>query len=183
MDLFDAQIPAQQISSAERTAFSLMAIPFFILAGEHGNSRLIQTDYRFTDEKTGRSQTRRAGLCRHSCRDDYGELFRSAAADTGSGGGDVIADALKPPLSAITRRLIGTAGLLRRLFRRPFRLLSSVWQRYPSPLLLSGIFRHSDGGMFGDVLVVVQAKRLDLMTFSKATREEPTSFKNSIWAR
>ncbi len=185
LDLFDAQILAQQIVSGA-DSFSLMAIPFFILAGEIMNEgglskRIIDLPMKLVGHKRGG-----LGFVAILAAMIMASLSGSAVADTAA-----VAAMLLPMMKTTgypldkSAWLIGTAGIIAPIIPPsiPFIIFGVASGVSITKLFLAGIF---PGILMGVCLAVLwwwQAKRLDLMTFSKATREELCiSFKNSIWA-
>ena len=185
LDLFDAQILAQQIVSGA-DSFSLMAIPFFILAGEIMNEgglskRIIDLPMKLVGHKRGG-----LGFVAILAAMIMASLSGSAVADTAA-----VAAMLLPMMKTTgypidrSAGLIGTAGIIAPIIPPsiPFIVFGVASGVSITKLFLAGIF---PGILMGVCLATLwwwQAKRLDLMTFSKATREELCiSFKNSVWA-
>lgn len=185
LDLFDAQILAQQIVSGA-DSFSLMAIPFFILAGEIMNEgglskRIIDLPMKLVGHKRGG-----LGFVAILAAMIMASLSGSAVADTAA-----VAAMLLPMMKTTgypldkSAGLIGTAGIIAPIIPPsiPFIIFGVASGVSITKLFLAGIF---PGILMGVCLATLwwwQAKRLDLMTFSKATREELCiSFKNSVWA-
>ena len=185
LDLFDAQILAQQIVSGA-DSFSLMAIPFFILAGEIMNEgglskRIIDLPMKLVGHKCGG-----LGFVAILAAMIMASLSGSAVADTAA-----VAAMLLPMMKTTgypldkSAGLIGTAGIIAPIIPPsiPFIIFGVASGVSITKLFLAGIF---PGILMGVCLATLwwwQAKRLDLMTFSKATREELCiSFKNSVWA-
>ena len=185
LDLFDAQILAQQIVSGA-DSFSLMAIPFFILAGEVMNEgglskRIIDLPMKLVGHKRGG-----LGFVAFLAAFILDCLSGSALADTAA-----VAAMLLPLMKTTgypldrSAGLIGTAGIIAPIIPPsiPFIVFGVASGVSITKLFLAGIF---PGIMMGLCLALLwwwQAKRLDLMTFSKATKQELCiSFKNSIWA-
>ena len=185
LDLFDAQILAQQIVSGA-DSFSLMAIPFFILAGEVMNEgglskRIIDLPMKLVGHKRGG-----LGFVAILAAMIMASLSGSAVADTAA-----VAAMLLPMMKTTgypldrSAGLIGTAGIIAPIIPPsiPFIVFGVASGVSITKLFLAGIF---PGIMMGLCLALLwwwQAKRLDLMTFSKATKQELCiSFKNSIWA-
>ena len=185
LDLFDAQILAQQIVSGA-DSFSLMAIPFFILAGEVMNEgglskRIIDLPMKLVGHKRG-------GLGFVAILEPLilASISGSAVDETAA-----VAEMLLPMMKTTgypldrSAGLIGTAGIIAPIIPPsiPFIVFGVASGVSITKLFLAGIF---PGIMMGLCLALLwwwQAKRLDLMTFSKATKQELCiSFKNSIWA-
>ncbi|MCT8813291.1 TRAP transporter large permease subunit [Glaesserella parasuis] len=185
LDLFDAQILAQQIVSGA-DSFSLMAIPFFILAGEIMNEgglskRIIDLPMKLVGHKRGG-----LGFVAILAAMIMASLSGSAVADTAA-----VAAMLLPMMKTTgypvdkSAGLIDTAGIIAPIIPPsiPFIVFGVASGVSITKLFLAGIF---PGIMMGVCLAALwwwQAKRLNLMTFSKATKQELCiSFKNSIWA-
>ncbi len=185
LDLFDTQIIAQQIVSGA-DSFSLMAIPFFILAGEIMNEgglskRIIDLPMKLVGHKRGG-----LGFVAIIAAMIMASLSGSAVADTAA-----VAAMLLPMMKTTgypldkSAGLIGTAGIIAPIIPPsiPFIVFGVASGVSITKLFLAGIFPGIMMGIFLAMLWWWQAKRLDLMTFSKATKEELCiSFKNSIWA-
>ncbi|WP_040977366.1 TRAP transporter large permease subunit [Necropsobacter massiliensis] len=185
LDLFDSQILAQHIVSGA-DSFSLMAIPFFILAGEIMNEgglskRIIDLPMKLVGHKRGG-----LGFVAILAAMIMASLSGSAVADTAA-----VAAMLLPmmkttgyPLNS-SAGLIGTAGIIAPIIPPsiPFIVFGVASGVSITKLFLAGIF---PGILMGVCLALLwwwQAKHLNLMTFSKATKAELCiSFKNSIWA-
>lgn len=185
LDLFDAQILAQQIVSGA-DSFSLMAIPFFILAGEIMNEgglskRIIDLPMKLVGHKRGG-----LGFVAILAAMIMASLSGSAVADTAA-----VAAMLLPMMKTTgypigrSAGLIGTAGIIAPIIPPsiPFIVFGVASGVSITKLFLAGIF---PGVLMGCCLAALwwwQAKRLNLMTFSKASKQELClSFKNSIWA-
>ncbi|UXN36516.1 TRAP transporter large permease subunit [Avibacterium paragallinarum] len=185
LDLFDAQIFAQQIVGGA-DSFSLMAIPFFILAGEIMNEgglskRIIDLPMKLVGHKRGG-----LGFVAILAAMIMASLSGSAVADTAA-----VAAMLLPMMKTTgypigrSAGLIGTAGIIAPIIPPsiPFIVFGVASGVSITKLFLAGIF---PGVLMGCCLAALwwwQAKRLNLMTFSKAGKEELClSFKNSIWA-
>lgn len=185
LDLFDSQILAQQLVSGA-DSFSLMAIPFFVLAGEIMNEgglskRIIDLPMKLVGHKRGG-----LGFVAILAAMIMASLSGSAVADTAA-----VAAMLLPmmkttgyPLDS-SAGLIGTAGIIAPIIPPsiPFIVFGVASGVSITKLFLAGIF---PGILMGFLLALLwwwQAKHLNLMTFSKATKQELCiSFKNSIWA-
>ncbi|QPB42282.1 TRAP transporter large permease subunit [Rodentibacter haemolyticus] len=185
LDLFDSQILAQHLISGA-DSFSLMAIPFFILAGEIMNEgglskRIIDLPMKLVGHKRGG-----LGFVAIIAAMIMASLSGSAVADTAA-----VAAMLLPMMKTTgypvdkSAGLIGTAGIIAPIIPPsiPFIVFGVASGVSITKLFLAGIF---PGLMMGIALASLwwwQAKRLNLMTFSKATKEELcASFKSSIWA-
>lgn len=185
LDFFNAQILAQQLVSGA-DSFSLMAIPFFILAGEIMNEgglskRIIDLPMKLVGHKRGG-----LGFVAILSAMIMASLSGSAVADTAA-----VAAMLLPMMKTTgypihrSAGLIGTAGIIAPIIPPsiPFIVFGVASGVSITKLFLAGIF---PGVMMGCCLAILwwwQAKRLNLMTFSKATKQDLCfSFKNSIWA-
>ena len=185
LDLFDPQIMAQQLISGA-DSFSLLAIPFFVLAGELMNQgglskRIIDLPMKLVGHKRGG-----LGFVAILAAMIMASLSGSAVADTAA-----VAAMLLPMMKTTgyplerSAGLIGTAGIIAPIIPPsiPFIIFGVASGVSITKLFLAGIF---PGILMGVCLAALwwwQAKRLDLMTFSKATKAELCiSFKNSIWA-
>ena len=185
LDLFDAQILAQQIVSGA-DSFSLMAIPFFILAGEIMNEgglskRIIDLPMKLVGHKKGG-----LGFVAILAAMIMASLSGSAVADTAA-----VAAMLLPMMKNAgypphrSAGLIGTAGIIAPIIPPsiPFIVFGVASGVSITKLFLAGIFPGIMMGFFLGLFWWWQSKRLDLKIFPKATREELcTSFKSSIWA-
>lgn len=185
LDLFDSQILAQQIVSGA-DSFSLMAIPFFILAGELMNEgglskRIIDLPMKLVGHKRGG-----LGFVAILAAMIMASLSGSAVADTAA-----VAAMLLPMMKttgypeARSAGLIGTAGIIAPIIPPsiPFIVFGVASGVSITKLFLAGIFPGIFMGLCLGLLWWWQAKHLNLMTFSKATKQELcTSFKNSVWA-
>ncbi|SEQ16148.1 TRAP transporter large permease subunit [Basfia succiniciproducens] len=185
LDLFDSQILAQQIVSGA-DSFSLMAIPFFILAGELMNEgglskRIIDLPMKLVGHKRGG-----LGFVAILAAMIMASLSGSAVADTAA-----VAAMLLPMMKttgypeARSAGLIGTAGIIAPIIPPsiPFIVFGVASGVSITKLFMAGIFPGIMMGICLGMLWWWQAKRLNLMTFSKATKQDLCiSFKNSIWA-
>ncbi|MDP9500056.1 TRAP transporter large permease subunit [Bisgaard Taxon 45] len=185
LDLFDAQILAQQLVSGA-DSFSLMAIPFFILAGEIMNEgglskRIIDLPMKLVGHKRGG-----LGFVAILAAMIMASLSGSAVADTAA-----VAAMLLPMMKTTgyplhrSAGLIGTAGIIAPIIPPsiPFIIFGVASGVSITKLFLAGIAPGIFMGICLGVLWWWQAKRLNLMTFSKASKQELCiSFKNSIWA-
>lgn len=75
MDIFDVQILAQTLVNGA-DSFSLLAIPFFVLAGEIMNAGGLSQRIVGLANETGRPQARRSGLRGRAGSDDHGKPVR-----------------------------------------------------------------------------------------------------------
>lgn len=185
LDLFDPQIIASQIVSGA-DSFSLMAIPFFVLAGEIMNEgglskRIIDLPMKLVGHKVGG-----LGFVAIIAAMIMASLSGSAVADTAA------VSAMLLPMMKTTgyplersAGLIGTAGIIAPIIPPsiPFIIFGVASGVSISKLFLAGVFPGIFMGLSLMFLWHFQAKRLNLMTFSKATvKEICQSFKQSIWA-
>lgn len=185
LDLFDPQILASQIVSGA-DSFSLMAIPFFVLAGEIMNEgglskRIIDLPMKLVGHKQGG-----LGFVAIIAAMIMASLSGSAVADTAA-----VAAMLLPMMKTTgypmerSAGLIGTAGIIAPIIPPsiPFIIFGVASGVSITKLFLAGIF---PGLLMGACLMLLwawQARRLNLMTFSKASKKELClSFKQSIWA-
>lgn len=185
LDLFDAQILAQNLVSGA-DSFSLLAIPFFILAGEIMNvgglsKRIIDLPMKLVGHKRGG-----LGFVAIIAAMIMASLSGSAVADTAA-----VAAMLIPMMKTTgypverSAGLIGAAGIIAPIIPPsiPFIIFGVASGVSITKLFMAGIF---PGILMGCCLAALwtwQSKRLNLMTFSKASKEELCiSFKNSIWA-
>ncbi|MDP8169864.1 TRAP transporter large permease subunit [Pasteurella skyensis] len=185
LDLFDPQILAQQLVSGANS-FSLLAIPFFVLAGEIMNEgglskRIIDLPMKLVGHKQGG-----LGFVAIMAAMIMASLSGSAVADTAA-----VAAMLLPMMKTTgypmerSAGLIGTAGIIAPIIPPsiPFIIFGVTSGVSITKLFLAGIFPGILMGVCLGVLWWWQAKHLNLMTFSKATKQEiRDSFKSSIWA-
>jgi TRAP-type C4-dicarboxylate transport system permease large subunit len=185
LDMFDVQIMAQTLVNGA-DSFSLLAIPFFVLAGEIMNAgglskRIVDLPMKLVGHKT-----RRPGLRRRYCSNDHGQSFwlcgggyrrgrRAARAD------DAFGKPSDQPLRWVNR------------FRRDHcthysTLNSFIIFGVSSGLSISKLFMAgiAPGIMMGAALMLTwwwQAGRLNLPSQPKATtREIWQSLVSGIWA-
>ena len=185
LDVFDPQILAQNLVSGA-DSFSLLAIPFFVLAGEIMNvgglsKRIIDLPMKLVGHKRGG-----LGFVAIIAAMIMASLSGSAVADTAA-----VAAMLIPMMKTtgypINRSvgLIGAAGIIAPIIPPsiPFIIFGVSSGVSITKLFLAGIFPGIFMGLCLALLWAWQAKRLNLMTFSKASKQDLCiSFKNSIWA-
>ncbi|MGV6989086.1 TRAP transporter large permease subunit [Testudinibacter sp. P80/BLE/0925] len=185
LDLFDAQILAQNLVSGA-DSFSLLAIPFFILAGEIMNvgglsKRIIDLPMKLVGHKRGG-----LGFVAIIAAMIMASLSGSAVADTAA-----VAAMLIPMMKTTgypverSAGLIGAAGIIAPIIPPsiPFIIFGVASGVSITKLFMAGIFPGILMGVCLAALWAWQSKRLNLMTFSKATKQELCiSFKNSVWA-
>lgn len=185
LDVFDPQILAQNLVSGA-DSFSLLAIPFFVLAGEIMNEgglskRIIDLPMKLVGHKKGG-----LGFVAIIAAMIMASLSGSAVADTAA-----VAAMLIPMMKTtgypINRSagLIGAAGIIAPIIPPsiPFIIFGVSSGVSITKLFLAGIFPGVLMGVCLAALWAWQAKRLNLMTFSKASKQDLCiSFKNSIWA-
>ena len=185
LDKFEAVIMAEQLMRGA-DSFSLLAIPFFILAGEIMNEgglskRIIDLPMKLVGHKKGG-----LGFVAILAAMIMASLSGSAVADTAA-----VAAMLLPMMKNAgypanrSAGLIGTAGIIAPIIPPsiPFIVFGVASGVSITRLFLAGIF---PGILMGVALGAFwwwQSRHLDLKIFPKATREELcTSFKTSIWA-
>ncbi|MFC0308921.1 TRAP transporter large permease subunit [Gallibacterium trehalosifermentans] len=185
LDVFDPQILASNLVSGA-DSFSLLAIPFFVLAGEIMNEgglskRIIDLPMKLVGHKKGG-----LGFVAIIAAMIMASLSGSAVADTAA-----VAAMLIPMMKTtgypINRSagLIGAAGIIAPIIPPsiPFIIFGVSSGVSITKLFLAGIFPGILMGLCLAALWAWQAKRLNLMTFSKASKQDLCiSFKNSIWA-
>ncbi|MDU8925082.1 TRAP transporter large permease subunit [Pasteurellaceae bacterium LIM206] len=185
LDMFDPQILAQNLVSGA-DSFSLLAIPFFILAGELMNEgglskRIIDLPMKLVGHKRGG-----LGFVAIIAAMIMASLSGSAVADTAA-----VAAMLIPMMKTTgypverSAGLIGAAGIIAPIIPPsiPFIIFGVASGVSITKLFMAGIFPGIFMGCCLGLLWWWQAKRLNLMTFSKATKQELCySFKNSVWA-
>lgn len=185
LDVFDPQILAQNLVSGA-DSFSLLAIPFFVLAGEIMNEgglskRIIDLPMKLVGHKRGG-----LGFVAIIAAMIMASLSGSAVADTAA-----VAAMLIPMMKTTgypihrSAGLIGAAGIIAPIIPPsiPFIIFGVTSGVSITKLFMAGIFPGVFMGLCLAVLWAWQAKRLNLMTFSKASKQDLCiSFKNSIWA-
>lgn len=185
LDVFDPQILAQNLVSGA-DSFSLLAIPFFVLAGEIMNEgglskRIIDLPMKLVGHKRGG-----LGFVAIIAAMIMASLSGSAVADTAA-----VAAMLIPMMKTTgypihrSAGLIGAAGIIAPIIPPsiPFIIFGVTSGVSITKLFMAGIFPGIFMGLCLAVLWAWQAKRLNLMTFSKASKQDLCiSFKNSIWA-
>lgn len=156
LDLFDAQILAQQIVSGA-DSFSLMAIPFFILAGEIMNEgglskRIIDLPMKLVGHKCGG-----LGFVAILAAMIMASLSGSAVADTAA-----VAAMLLPMMKTTgypldrSAGLIGTAGIIAPIIPPsiPFIIFGVSSGVSITKLFLAGIVPNPNGNLFSCPMVV-----------------------------
>lgn len=185
LGVFDPQILAQNLVSGA-DSFSLLAIPFFVLAGEIMNEgglskRIIDLPMKLVGHKRGG-----LGFVAIIAAMIMASLSGSAVADTAA-----VAAMLIPMMKTTgypihrSAGLIGAAGIIAPIIPPsiPFIIFGVTSGVSITKLFMAGIFPGVFMGLCLAVLWAWQAKRLNLMTFSKASKQDLCiSFKNSIWA-
>jgi tripartite ATP-independent transporter DctM subunit len=185
LDLLDAQIMAQNLMNGA-DSYSLLAIPFFILAGEAMNAggisrRIIDLPMKLVGHRRGG-----LGYVAIIAAVLMASLSGSAAADTAA-----LAMVLLPMMKQAgypeggSAGLIATGGIIAPIIPPsiPFIIFGATTGVSISQLFLAGI---APGVMMGVALAFVwhwQSKRLDLTPMPKATRSEIIgSVRSGIWA-
>lgn len=185
LDLFDAQIMAQNLMNGA-DSYTLLAIPFFILAGEAMNAggisrRIIDLPMKLVGHKRGG-----LGFVAIIAAVLMASLSGSAAADTAA-----LAMILLPMMKqagypeAGSAGLIATGGIIAPIIPPsiPFIIFGATTGVSISQLFLAGI---APGVMMGMALALVwwwQSRDLDLTPMQKATRAEVlSSVKAGLWA-
>ncbi len=185
LDLFDAQIMAQTLMNGA-DSYSLLAIPFFILAGEAMNAggisrRIIDLPMKMFGHHRGG-----LGYVAIIAAVLMASLSGSAAADTAA-----LAMVLLPMMKQAgypqgsSVGLIATGGIIAPIIPPsiPFIIFGATTGVSISQLFLAGI---APGVMMGAVLAMVwwwQSQSLDLTPMPKASRREiAVSLRSGIWA-
>ena len=185
LDEFDTRILAENLISGA-DSFSLMAIPFFVLAGEIMNAgglsrRIVDLPMKLVGHKRGG-----LGYVAIMAAMIMASLSGSAVADTAA-----VAAMLVPMMKAAnypeerSAGLIGAAGIIAPIIPPsiPFIIFGVTSGVSITKLFMAGIVPGLMMGLALALLWAWQAKHIDLATFPKAShRDVVTSFKNGIWA-
>ena len=182
---FDTRILAENLISGA-DSFSLMAIPFFVLAGEIMNAgglsrRIVDLPMKLVGHKRGG-----LGYVAIMAAMIMASLSGSAVADTAA-----VAAMLVPMMKAAnypegrSAGLIGAAGIIAPIIPPsiPFIIFGVTSGVSITKLFMAGIVPGLLMGLMLALLWAWQAKHINLATFPKASRRDiVTSFKNGIWA-